>query len=279
MKAGKRHALPWHKMSSSPPLLSSPLPLPAGFGDADQHAVRMDGIRGVKDASSILAEGISSPGLTSTGDNNFSGNVIGISHSLAVPPPPPPMPLDFGASPSTGVSDSPLADPDDVFAEWRQRVGEMHDVGAVSANDMEASIEALGKDSLYEACDGMTHNIQHLSGSSIAASQNTNAGRQKRNIVYCTHISGLYVGCQNELPALQGHGHGGLEKVTKCMNQSCSFYNVKQILMDRINFCACVHFSVVITNAKIADRARKQLMEFRIGQCAPSQRSKRLTMF
>jgi antitoxin component YwqK of YwqJK toxin-antitoxin module/DNA-directed RNA polymerase subunit RPC12/RpoP len=91
--------------------------------------------------------------------------------------------------------------------------------------------------------------------SSVVACQNTNAGRHKVNIVYCTASSGSTIGCQNELPALLGHGQK--EKVAKCANASCLWFDVKQIFDKNNQF---LRFCTV------------QRGEYKCGDCGQSKK-------
>jgi hypothetical protein len=211
------------------------MPLPMDIGGADQPAVRMDGFSGVHDASSLSGNPASSPGSTPNGDNIFSGiNIHDLSPSLGGAASSLPVSTAFGASADTmGRAESSA----EVFAAWGRQD---HDMTS-DATSLERDIEALGRDiealdplPLYNVCTGMTPNMVHSTASSVAACHNTNAGRQKVNIVYCTAISDLSVGCQKELPALSGHGTK--EKVTKCANLSCLFFDIKQIFNEQNQF-------------------------------------------
>ena len=51
--------------------------------------------------------------------------------------------------------------------------------------------------------------------------QNSKLGRKKKHVTYCTAALDGRVGCNNEMPALQGHGNGGVEKTARCNNPSC----------------------------------------------------------
>lgn len=222
------------KMSSSPLAPPSPMPLPMGFGGVHQPAMLMDDISGVDDASSMSRNPASSPGFTPNGDNNFSDvNVHDLSLSLGGAASSLPMPTGFGASANTmGHAEGSAEGGNQVFAAWAQQEHDMYvdGDGNTDVTTLQRDIDNLGSDSLYNVCAGMTPDIMRSTASSVAACHNTNAGRQKVNIVYCTAISGFSVGCQNELPALSGHGTK--EKVTKCANLSCPFFDIKQIFNE-----------------------------------------------
>ena len=120
-----------------------------------------------------------------------------------------------------------MTESDNVFDEWRSHPDP--NSGQNLIDSFEKGIEMLNGRPLYEMVDGMTDELQRQATNAHAASQNNGAGRQKKHTVYCNATMGIHTGCQNELPALQGHGNGGSEKTTKCNNSLCAWYNMKQI--------------------------------------------------
>ena len=186
--------------------------------DADRDVQAGSHLGDLHDASQSTAEGIASSHNVQTRDNHFSTSNV---PAFGLPP------SDLASlSDSTNVASMTGSH---IFTEWRERTGDDNDDGDHGDNvdSLAKGIEMLNGDPLYQVCDGMTNDMQRIAANAHAASQNSGAGRQKKHTVYCTASMGIHVGCQSELPALQGHGNG--EKVTKCNNFMCAWYNTKQV--------------------------------------------------